>query len=132
MALKISGVTVVDDSRALQNVTGLKTVGGQSILGTGDITAGGGFTSVSSISTSLNPAVAGVFYIFTASLTLTLPASPTAGQYIGVQNRSGTTTCVIARNGNNIMGTAEDMTVDVINAGFTLYYIDSTQGWVIL
>ena len=47
MAIKISGTTVIDDSRNLVNVLGLKTVGGQSILGSGDIVAGGGATGAS-------------------------------------------------------------------------------------
>lgn len=37
MAIKIGGTTVIDDSRNLVNVGGLKTIGGQSILGVGDI-----------------------------------------------------------------------------------------------
>ena len=37
MSLKISGTTVINDSRALENISNLKTVGGQAILGTGDI-----------------------------------------------------------------------------------------------
>lgn len=37
MAIQVSGTTVIDNSRVLQNVTGLKTVGGQSILGSGNI-----------------------------------------------------------------------------------------------
>jgi len=40
MAIKVNGTTVVDDSRVLSNVTGLKTVGGTSILGSGNIDAG--------------------------------------------------------------------------------------------
>ena len=40
MAIKVNGTTVIDDSRNLQNVQGIKTVGGQSILGSGDIAAG--------------------------------------------------------------------------------------------
>jgi hypothetical protein len=43
MAIKISGTDVIDDSRQLTNITNLKTVGGQSILGTGDITASGNY-----------------------------------------------------------------------------------------
>lgn len=39
MAIKISNTTVIDDSRQLTNITNLKTVGGQSILGTGDISS---------------------------------------------------------------------------------------------
>ena len=91
----------------------------------------GSLSDVAVISTNTT-AVTGTLYVFTASLTLTLPASPAAGDSVGVSNQSGTTTCVIARNGNNIMSAAEDMTVDVVDAGFTLFYADATRGWVIL
>jgi hypothetical protein len=37
MAIQVSGTTVIDGSRVLSNVTGLKTVGGTAILGSGDI-----------------------------------------------------------------------------------------------
>lgn len=37
MALQVGGTTVVDDSRVLQNVSGLKTINSNSILGSGDI-----------------------------------------------------------------------------------------------
>jgi hypothetical protein len=94
-------------------------------------TASGGFSSISVIGTNTN-ASAKVLYVFTANLTLTLPASPSVGDYVGISNLSGVTTCVIGRNGNNIMALAEDLTVDVVDAGFTLYYADSTRGWVIL
>ena len=69
-------------------------------------------------------------YVFTASLTLTLPASPTAGDFVMFSNRSGTSTPVIARNGQNIMGLAEDMTVNNVNYFATLVFTDSTRGWV--
>ncbi len=42
MAIQVGGTTVVDDSRNLQNVGGLKTVGGVTILGSGDIPVGVG------------------------------------------------------------------------------------------
>ena len=70
-------------------------------------------------------------YVLTASLTLTLPASPIAGDLVKVVNRSGTTTPVVARNGSNIMGLAEDLTLDSANAPVTLVYADATRGWVI-
>lgn len=41
MAIKIQNTTVIDDSRGLQNITNLKTIGGQSIIGTGDVLSGG-------------------------------------------------------------------------------------------
>ena len=88
--------------------------------------------SVSAVVISSNTsAEAGQRYVATASLTLTLPASPGNGDFVSFQNSSGTTTCVIGRNGNNIMSLAEDMTVDVASAGITLMYADATRGWVL-
>lgn len=85
--------------------------------------------TVSVIGTNTN-AVVGSTYVLTASLTLTLPASPLAGEFVTVINRSATLTAVIGRNGNNIMGLAEDMTLDSLNASLTLIYADATRGWV--
>lgn len=50
MAIKVNGTTVIDDSKVLSNVTGLKTVGGTSILGSGNIEAGAS-TSVNGVGT---------------------------------------------------------------------------------
>lgn len=69
-------------------------------------------------------------YVLTASLTLTLPASPKAGEWVAFSNRSGTSTPVIGRNGQNIMGKAEDMTLDNINYFGTLVFADATRGWI--
>lgn len=41
MAIRINGTNVINDSRGLENITNLKTIGGQSILGSGNIAAGG-------------------------------------------------------------------------------------------
>jgi len=76
-------------------------------------------------------AVASRVYVLTGSLTLTLPSSPTAGNWVSVSNRSATTTAVIGRNGQNIMGLAEDMTIDNSTASFTLTFADATRGWVL-
>ena len=40
MAIKIQNTTVINDSRQLENITNLKTVNSQSLLGTGDISTG--------------------------------------------------------------------------------------------
>jgi hypothetical protein len=37
MAIKVNGTTVIDDSRNLSNVGGLKTVGGNNLVGSGDV-----------------------------------------------------------------------------------------------
>lgn len=77
-------------------------------------------------------AVAGGFYVLTASLTLTLPATPTAGDVVHVSNRSGVATCVIDRNGVNVMGLAENMTLDASDQPFSLAYTDASRGWVLI
>ena len=70
-------------------------------------------------------------YVFTSSLTLNLPASLSPGDWIAVVDRSGTGTCVIGRNGHNIMGLAEDMTLNIQNTAFILFYVDATRGVVL-
>jgi hypothetical protein len=44
MAIKVNGTTVIDDSRNLSNVGGLKTINGTSIVGSGNISAGASTT----------------------------------------------------------------------------------------
>lgn len=85
-----------------------------------------------SVISSNTTAVSGNLYVLTANLTLTLPASPSAGNYIKVSNRSGVATCTIARNSENIMGAASDLTLDKLNAGFELIYSGSAQGWILI
>ena len=101
--------------------------------GTNWIDAGGGseYYTPSVISTNTN-AVVDTLYVLTASLTLTLPASPSAGDKVAVSNMSGTTTPVVARNGENIAGLAEDLTIDVDNLGIELMYSGATKGWILL
>lgn len=84
------------------------------------------------ISSNTNAAGNGYVYVFTASLTLTLPSSPTVGDSIKISNRSGVDTCVLGANGNNIMGSASDLTLDTASASFELIYSGSAQGWVII
>ena len=91
--------------------------------------AGGLTVSVISGNTT---AVKDYLYILTANLTLTLPASPSAGDSLKVSNLSGVATCIIARNGSNIMADASDMTLDNQYASFELIYGDATRGWVVV
>lgn len=83
------------------------------------------------ISTSTT-AVKATVYVLTASLTLTLPIAPELGDSIKISNLSAVDTCIIARNGNNIMGLAEDLTLDSTSASFELIYANTTKGWVII
>ena len=69
-----------------------------------------------------------------AAITTTLPASATIGDFISFIDYSGTfdtNNLTVARNGHNIQGDATDLTVSVERAGFTLVYVDATQGWLL-
>ncbi len=83
------------------------------------------------ISTSIT-GVKNTLYVFTANLTLTLPASPSNGDSIKISNLSGVATCVLARNGSLIMGSATDLTLNNAVASFELIYSGATKGWVII
>ena len=73
--------------------------------------------------------VAGEFCNVTAATqTITLPASPSAGDTVKIGVNSFTDTTV-ARNGSNIMSLAENLTIDKANVLLTLTYVDSTIGW---
>lgn len=109
MAIQIQGNTVIDNDRKLVGARVNNQV----------------------ISTDTN-AVAGAYYVATASLTLTLPASPTAGDVIGFSNQSNTYTCVIGANGKNIMSSAQDLKVNISPTSFQLQYVDATRGWIFI
>jgi hypothetical protein len=69
-----------------------------------------------------------------AAITATLPASATIGDFISFIDYSGTfdtNNLTVARNGHKIQGDATDLTVSVERAGFTLVYVDATQGWLL-
>jgi hypothetical protein len=70
---------------------------------------------------------AGDQVICTAAITITLPASPNAGDYVVIANK-GTGAVTVARNGQNIESTADNGSLD---AGLStqLVYVNSTIGW---
>jgi hypothetical protein len=100
-----------------------------------DPAAGG--TSWQAVVTSSLSVVAGAGYFINTSggvITATLPSSPTLGDFISFIDYAGTfdtNNLTIARNGKNIQGVAEDLTVSVERAGLTLVFTDNTQGWLL-
>lgn len=69
-----------------------------------------------------------------AAITMTLPSSPSIGQFISVIDYAGTfdtNNLTIARNGKPIQGDASDLTVNQERAGLTLVFTDDTQGWLL-
>ena len=67
------------------------------------------------------------------AFTLTLPASPSAGQEVSVIDQGydfNVNALTIGRNGSNIANSAADLTINTQGAGFTLVYSgDATTGW---
>lgn len=74
----------------------------------------------------------GKTYVIVSGTTLTLPATPATGEFLSVINRSNTVTGVIARNGESIMGVAENLTIDDVNFSADFIYYGSSEGWVFI
>jgi hypothetical protein len=83
---------------------------------------------VSTTATSLTASSWDYVIVTAATQTITLPASPSNGDMVGVSVGDFTDT-VVGRNGNNISGDASDITIDVANAGVILIYSSSTTDW---
>ena len=85
---------------------------------------------------SVNPAVAGTGYPMdttSGALTVTLPASPTAGQLISIVDYAGTfatNKLTINPNGNKINGNTASPVLGTNREAINLVYVDSTQGWL--
>ncbi len=71
-------------------------------------------------------------YVFTTATAyiLTLPASPTNGDTLIVSDRSGLSTNTIARNGELIMGDAQNVVLNTANSSFRITYAAGSLGWV--
>ena len=70
----------------------------------------------------------------TTAITATLPASPVIGDFVSFVDYAGTfdtNNFTVARNGKPIQGDATDLTVSIERAGFTLVFVDNTQGWLL-
>jgi hypothetical protein len=100
----------------------------------GDISGGASWQAVQT--GNFNANVGEGYFVNTsaAAITATLPGSPVLGDFISFIDYAGTfdtNNLTVARNGNNIQGTAADLIVATERAGFTLVYTDGTQGWLL-
>jgi len=74
------------------------------------------------------------YFVNTTSgaITVTLPATPSAGDIVYVKDYTGTfgnNACTVARNGSNIRGDTNNFILEVNNAGAVFIYVDGTEGW---
>jgi len=117
MALKISGTSVIDDNKNLVNVGRI-------------------YTTVTNNQTTPKTLVNREFVSVTedsggSGVTITLPASPVAGNEVAIQVGNFKNT-VIAGNGSKVMGLNQNLTIDRANITVNLFYTDETRGWRIV
>ena len=90
-----------------------------------------------SVQTTGFTAVAGRAYpcnTTSAAFTVTLPASPSAGDLVTLTDYAGTfatNNLTVNPNGNKVEGFTANQTVYTNRGSVNLVYIDSTQGWII-
>jgi len=100
------------------------------------LTGVAGGTSWQSVQTSNFTAVAGNGYpvnTTSAAITVTLPASPAAGNYVVITDYArtwATNAVTINPNGGKIQASTSNITLNISGQSISLVYIDSTQGWL--
>jgi len=97
----------------------------------------GGIVDWQAVATASATMVAGRGYFVdtsSAAITMTLPSSATRGDEVWIVDYAATfdtNNLTVARNSHKIQGATSDLTVSTERAGFTLVYVDSTQGWLL-
>jgi len=98
--------------------------------------ANGGFVAWQSVQTSSFTAVSNNAYPVNSTsgaITVTFPASPTAGSYITIIDYAGTAglnNIILNPNGNKIQGSTASAPITGTRQAYNFVYIDSTQGWL--
>jgi hypothetical protein len=147
MAIKINNDVVIDNSRnfigSALTVTSIYASGTVGTAGSILSSTGSGlqwislasdrFTTITANQTTSKTIVNKEFCVVTgAGVTITLPATPSAGFEVAVGIATTSLNTVIARNSTNIMSLAENLTVDTANVVVNLVYTDATRGWRIV
>jgi len=109
------------------------TTGG--VLSWGEVTGGAAWQAVITNGTTAATAGYGYFCNTTAgAITLTLPGSPSIGDFVSFIDYAGTfdtNNLTVGRNGKKIQGATADLTVSTERAANTLVFVDDTQGWLL-
>ena len=96
-----------------------------------------GGTDWQAVKTSDFTAVGGEGYFVNTTggaVIVTLPGSPSQGDEVSIIDYAGTAdtnNITINRNSHKIQGDASNLTISTERAGFTLVYVDATQGWLL-
>jgi len=74
------------------------------------------------------------YFVNTTSgaITVTMPATPSAGDIVGIKDYAGTfatNNVTVGRNGSNFDGVATDATLSTDQLSVLFVYVDGTQGW---
>jgi len=97
---------------------------------------GGGGLSWQAVQTGNFTAVAGNAYpvnTTSGAITVTLPASPSAGNLVTIVDyagTAGTNNITVNPNGNKIESSTSNSLIVINRQSYNLIYIDSTQGWI--
>jgi hypothetical protein len=106
---------------------------GSGVLSFTTISAG---TAWQSVQTTGFTAVSGRGYpcnTTSSAFTVTLPASPSVGDYVQIVDYAGTfatNAITLGANSNKINGVVSDKGLNTNREAVTLVYVDATQGWV--
>ena len=114
--------------------------GGTVSLASGATQSGFGRTGsvnwdTASIKTATFTAVSGNGYFCNTTsgvFNITMPASPTAGDIVGLKDYAGTfatNNLTIDRNGSKLDSTSTNKALATDNTSLTIVYVDGTQGW---
>jgi len=142
-------VTLGDSGDTVAIPAGVTLTSGGALQNSGTITNTGSITGVAitgtidnqvnwqtTVKTTGFTATAGEGYFCnttSGAFTVTLPASPSAGDLVGIKdyaNTADTNNITIGRNGSNIEGVANDFLITVEGGSITLIYVDATKGWL--
>jgi len=121
-------------SATLTNATGLSlTTGVTGVLPS----ANGGSLAWQSVQTANFTAVAGrAYWVNTTAgaITVTLPASPSAGQVVQLTDYAGTwvtNNVTVGPNGGKINASTSNVVISSFRGSVAFVYADTTQGWVV-
>jgi len=128
-----TGNVTADRFLKVASVTGSGTTGvGQ--LSFAEVSGGTSWQSVSTTNATMSAGEGYFVDTSSAAITMTLPGSASQGDEVSIIDYAGTfdtNNLTVGRNSHKIQGSAADLTVSTERAGFTLVYVDSTQGWLL-